>query len=81
MDALEVTFNFSKEMATGLGTHEIIQSEPHVSRKNKSDYVLVYSVMFHFVLEKITIWLHESETRDTCMWMWMSVENVSALGQ
>ena len=24
-------------------------------------------MMLHFVLEKITIWVHESETRDTCM--------------
>ena len=62
MDALEVTFNFSKEMATGLGTHEIIQGGPHVSRKKKDNLM-----MLHFVLEKITIWVHESETRDTCM--------------
>ena len=33
-----------------------------------------------FFLQKITIWVYSSQTRDTSMCMWMSVENVSAVG-
>ena len=65
-----VAFNlFPKKWPQELGTHEIIQSEPHVSRKNKSYYVLVYSVMFHFLLKKHSqvqkARLHKKKMRET----------------